>query len=120
MDQDITLAVAEEALKDMIDPNKSNEITPNLIIEVVSEHIGVKPEDITSKKRNAEFVMPRQIIMYLCRKLTDTSYLNIAKLLNKKDHTTIIHGYSKIEAEISTSKDLKNKLEIIEKKLNPS
>ena len=120
LDQDITLAVAEEALKDMIDPNKSNEITPNLIIEVVSEHFGVKPEDITSKKRNAEFVMPRQIIMYLCRKLTDTSYLNIAKLLNKKDHTTIIHGYSKIEAEISTSKDLQNKLEIIEKKLNPS
>ena len=120
LDQDITLNVAEEALKDVIDPNKINEITPNLIIEVVSEHFGVKSEDITSKKRNAEFVVPRQIIMYLCRKLTDTSYTNIAKLLNKKDHTTIIHGCSKIEAEISTNKDLQNKLEIIEKKINPS
>ena len=120
LDQDITLAVAEEALKDMIDPNKTNEVTPTLIIEVVSEHFGVKPEDITSKKRNAEFVLPRQIIMYLCRKLTDTSYLNIAKLLNKKDHTTILHGCSKIESEIGTNKDLQNKLEIIEKKLNPS
>ena len=87
---------------------------------MVSEHFGVKSEDITSKKRNAEFVVPRQIIMYLCRKLTDTSYTNIAKLLNKKDHTTIIHGCSKIEAEISTNKDLQNKLEIIEKKINPS
>lgn len=120
LDQEITLAVAEEALKDMIDPNKSNEITPNLIIEVVSEHFGVNPEDITSKKRNAEFVLPRQIIMYLCRKLTDTSYTNIAKLLNKKDHTTIIHGCTKIESEISTSKDLQNKIDVIEKKINPS
>ena len=120
LDQDITLAVAEEALKDMIDPNKTNEITPNLIIDVVSEHFGVKSEDITSKKRNAEFVLPRQIIMYLCRKLTDTSYTNIAKLLNKKDHTTIIHGCSKIESEMETNKDLKNKLEVIEKKINPS
>lgn len=120
LDKDITLAVAEEALKDMIDPNKSKEITPNLIIEVVSEHFGVKPEDITSKKRNAEFVMPRQIIMYLCRKLTDTSYTSIAKLLNKKDHTTIIHGCNKIEEELSTNKDLQNKMEVIEKKINPS
>ena len=120
LDQDITLAVAEEALKDMIDPNKTSEITPTLIIDMVSEHFGVKSEDITSKKRNAEFVMPRQIIMYLCRKLTDTSYTNIAKLLNKKDHTTIIHGCSKIESEIETNKDLKNKIEVIEKKINPS
>ena len=120
LDQDITLSVAEEALKDMIDPNKSNEITPNLIIDIVSEHFGVKSEDITSKKRNAEFVIPRQIIMYLCRKHTDTSFTNIAKLLNKKDHTTVIHGCSKIENEISTNKDLQNKIEIIEKKINPS
>ena len=119
LDQDITLAVAEEALKDMIDPNKTNEITPKLIIEVVSEHFGVKPDDITSKKRNAEFVLPRQIIMYLCRKLTDTSYTSIAKLLNKKDHTTVIHGCSKIEAEVATNKELQNKIEIIEKKINP-
>jgi len=120
LDQDITLAVAEEALKDMIDPNKSKEITPTLIIDVVSEHFGVKPEDITSKKRNAEFVMPRQIIMYLCRKLTDTSFTSIAKILNKKDHTTIIHGCNKIEEELATNADFKNKIEIIEKKINPS
>ena len=120
LDQDINLDFAEEALKDMIDPNKTNEITPALIIDVVSDHFGVKSDDITSKKRNQEFVLPRQIIMYLCRKLTDTSYTNIAKLLNKKDHTTIIHGCSKIESELETNKDLKNKLEIIEKKINPS
>lgn len=119
LNSDITLAVAEEALKDMIDPEKTNEITPSLIIDVVAEHFGVKPEDITSKKRNAEFVTPRQVMMYLCRKYTDTSYIGIAKLLGKKDHTTIIYGCDKIKDEIETNKDLKNKIEIIEKKLNP-
>ena len=117
---DLTLPVAEEALKDVIYPNKSREITPNTIINVVSEHFGVKPEDVTSKKRNSEFVLPRQIVMYLCRKLTETSYVNIGKLLSKKDHTTIMHGVNKITAELEINEDLKNKVDIIIKKLNPS
>lgn len=117
---DLTLAVAEEALKDVIYPNKSREITPSLIINVVSEQFGVRPEDITSKRRNSEFVLPRQIVMYLCRLLTDTSYAAIGKLLGKKDHTTILHGVNKITAEKETNEDLKNKIDIIIKKLNPS
>ena len=117
---DLTLPVAEEALKDVIYPNKSREITPHTIINVVSEHFGVKPEDVTSKKRNSEFVLPRQIVMYLCRKLTDTSYVNIGKLLSKKDHTTIMHGVNKITSELEINEDLKNKVDIIIKKLNPS
>lgn len=117
---ELTLALAEEALKDVIYPNKSREITPNLIINVVSEHFGIKPEDICSKKRNSEFVQPRQIVMYLCRELTATSYMNIGKLLGKKDHTTIIHGVNKITAELKTNEELKNKVDIIIKKINPS
>lgn len=117
---DLTLALAEEALKDVIYPNQSREITPNLIINVVSEHFGIRPEDICSKKRNSEFVLPRQIVMYLCRDLTATSYVNIGKLLGKKDHTTIIHGVNKITAELKTNEELKNKVDIIIKKINPS
>lgn len=117
---DLTLPLAEEALKDVIYPNKPKEITPSLIINVVAEHFGVKPEDITSKRRNSEFVQPRQVVMYLCRELTDTSFTNIGKLLGKKDHTTIIHGYNKITAEIKTNEELKNKIDIITKKINPS
>ena len=117
---DLTLALAEEALKDVIYPNKSREITPTIIINVVSEHFGIRPEDIASKKRKSEFVLPRQIVMYLCRELTETSYVNIGKLLGKKDHTTIMHGVNKITAELKTNEELKNKLDIIIKKINPS
>ncbi len=117
---EINLAYAEEALKDVIYPDQPKEVTPSLIIEVVAEHFGVNPDDITSKKRNSEFVLPRQISMYLCRKLTETSLSNIGKYLGKKDHTTVMHGIQKIESEIETNEDLKNKVDIIKKKINPS
>lgn len=115
-----TLPLAEEALKDLINPNKAKEITPTLIINVVAEHFGVKPEDITSKKRNSEFVLPRQVVMYLCRELLETSLISIGKILGKKDHTTILYGINKITAEIQTNEELKNKIDIIIKKINPS
>ena len=117
---ELTLSLAEEALKDVIYPNKQKEVTPSLIINIVSEHFGVKPDDITSKKRNSEFVQPRQVVMYLCRELTDTSFTNIGKLLGKKDHTTIIHGVKKIEEEVKNNEELKNKIDIIKKKINPT
>ena len=114
---EITMELAEDALKDIINPDKPKEITPELIIEVVAEHFGVSPEDITSKKRNSEFVQPRQVVMCLCRKLTDTSYVNIGKLLGKKDHTTIIHGVNKIEDELKNNDELASKVETIKKKI---
>lgn len=116
---DLTIESAEEALKDVIYPNKAKEITPTLIINVVAEHFGVKPEDIMSQKRNSEFVLPRQVVMYLCRELTNVSQINIGKILGKKDHTTVIHGVKKIEAEMQNSEEFRNKIDIIIKKLNP-
>jgi chromosomal replication initiator protein len=118
--KELSLSLAEEALKDVIYPNKPKEVTPSTIISVVSEHFGVKPEDITSKKRNSEFVLPRQIVMYLCYQMIDgMSYMSIAKLLGKKDHTTVIHGVNKITAELNSNEELSNKVDIIIKKINP-
>ena len=117
--EELTLELAQDALKDIISPDQTKEITPSYIIEVVAEHFNINPEDITSKKRNSEFVLPRQICMYLCREMTDTSLVNIGKLLGKKDHTTVLHGVNKIGEEISTNKELANKIDIIKKKINP-
>ena len=117
---DINLAYAEEALKDVIDPNLPREVTPTLIINVVAEHFNVNPAEITSKKRNSEFVLPRQIVMYLCRTMTDTPLAGIAKILGKKDHTTVIHGIKKITEGIVENEELKNKVELIKKKVSPS
>lgn len=116
----ITMELAEEALKDMIYPDKPKIITPTIIIEVVAEHYGVNAQDITSKKRNAEFVLPRQVVMYLCRELTDVSLTNIGKILDKKDHTTVLHGVNKIEEQLSTNSELAEQIEIIKKKIIPN
>ncbi len=117
--KELTLSLAEDALKDIIYPDKPKEITPTVIIDVVAEHFGVSSEDIISKKRNSEFVIARQVVMYLCRELTDTSLANIGKILGKKDHTTVIHGIKKINEEINKSDEFNNKIEIIKKKIIP-
>lgn len=117
---DINIAYAEEALKNVIYPDQPKKITPSLIIEVVADHFGVNPEDITSKKRNSEFVLPRQISMYLCRDIIGMSLADIAKLLGKKDHTTVIHGIKKITSELETDEEMNNKIEVIKKKINPT
>lgn len=115
---EITLELAEDALKDLINPDKQKNITPSTIIEIVSEHFGVSPDDIVSKRRNSEFVVPRKIVMYLCRDMLDISFSNIGKLLGKKDHTTIIYGINTLEEELKTNEELKNKVEVIKKKLS--
>ena len=117
---EITLDNIEEALKDIISPNAKKKITPQYIIGIVAEHFSISPEDIVSKRRNSEFVQPRQICMYLCRHLTEESLQGIAQSLGKKDHTTVIHGIDKITSEITTNEELKNRIDIIMKKINPN
>ena len=115
----IDISLAAEALKDMISPDNVREITPELIIEVVSEHFNVSIADLKGKKRNAEIVLPRQIIMYLCREMTDTALKTIGVILGGKDHASISHGVKKIAAEIETDEALNNTVSIIKKKINP-
>lgn len=117
---ELTLAVAEDALKDIIYPDKPKTITPTLILETVAEHYNISVDDIISKKRNGELIQPRHVVMYLCRNLIDIPFANIAKLLNKKDHTTVIHGVNKIAEDMVKDEELRNKIEVIKKKLNPS
>lgn len=117
---ELTLSLAEEAIKDMIYPDKPKEITPSLIINVVAEHFGVSIEDIVSKKRNKEIVIPRQVYMYLCRELTDVSLDNIGNNIGGKDHSTVMHGIEKIKEDINNNEELRNKISIIRKKIIPS
>lgn len=114
---DLTLAVAEDALKDIISPQSPKQITPNFIMEVVANHFNIEVSDIASKKKNAEFTYPRQIFMYLCRVLTETPYMTIASLLNKKDHSTIIYGEKKIKELIEESEETRNTIEILKNQI---
>jgi chromosomal replication initiator protein len=113
----LTLDIAKENLKDLISPENEKKLTPEYIIEVVAEHFGVRKEDIKSQRRNREIVLPRQISMYLIRILNDISLQDVGKVLGNRDHSTIIHGYEKIDKEILKNKELQNTIEVLKKKL---
>ena len=117
--RDIDLSLAKEALKDVISPIEPIKITPEYILDVVCDHFNISPDDVCSKKRNAEIVLPRQIIMYLCRKYTDAPQVRIALLCGKKDHTTVIHAEEKIKELIDEDDNVKNTIDTIIKKINP-
>ena len=117
--KEIDIPLAAEALKDIVSPDNNREITPELIIDVVSEHFNVPVTEIKGKKRNAEIVLPRQIVMYLCRCMTDTPLKAIGAILGGKDHASISHGVKKIEHDITTDEALNNPINIIKKQINP-
>ena len=64
--------------------------------------------------------MPRQIAMYLCRTMTDTPLEQIGRYFGNRDHTTILHGYRKVNKEVTNSIETRSLIEILIKKINPS
>lgn len=115
--QEITRDMAEAALKDLISPEEQTQVTYQLILDIVSEHFNVSTADIISKKRPRDISFPRQIVMYLCRKLTDMSLPKIGEVIGKRDHTTILHGFEKINREVQNDLSLKNTIDILTKKI---
>ena len=115
----IDIALAAEALKDIISPDQNRVVTPGLIMNVVSEHFNVSISDLKGKKRNSEIVLPRQVFMYLCNELTDEPLKSIGIELGGKDHSTVSHGVQKIESLLQEDEALNNTVNIIKKKINP-
>ena len=115
----IDISLAAEALKDIVSSN-NREVTPELILDIVSEHFGVSIADLKSNKRNADIANPRQITMYLIRTMTETPLKAIGIILGGKDHSTVKYGVEKITAELKTDETLSNTINIIKKKINPA
>ncbi len=115
---EITIDKAAELLDSIISPDKPKEITPQLIIEVVCEHYGVTIEQLISKNRSQNIIRPRHVAMYLCTQETDCSQDTIAKLLERKDHSTIINARNNIIEQLKTDEELNNQIEAIKKKIN--
>lgn len=115
--KEITVELAEEALKDIISNNKPRQITTDLIKNIISKNFNIKMEDFNSKKRTRAIAYPRQIAMYLTRELTDLSLPKIGDEFGGRDHTTVIHAYDKIESEIKESDEFKNKIDELVKEI---
>lgn len=117
---EITIDIATKELQNIITPDKPKEITPQLIIEVVSEHFQISLDQMISKNRSNEIARPRQIAMYLCKNMTDIPLDSIGALLGGRDHSTIIHGIKKVSDEYVSNETTRNLIETIKKKINPN
>ena len=113
----ITVELANEALKDLISKDRPKIITAEYIQEIVATYFHLKPEELKSSKRTRNIAYPRQIAMYLCRKLTDLSLPKIGEKFGGRDHTTIIHGFEKISRELQTDIELTQMLNELESKI---
>lgn len=115
--REITVDLASEALKDIISKKQGKNITINLIQDIVSSYFNLRVEDLKSQRRTRNVAYPRQIAMYLSRKLTDMSLPKIGEEFGGRDHTTVIHAYEKISDNLNTDETLQHTIEDITKKL---
>ena len=115
--RDVTVDLATEALKDIISKKQGKNITIDLIQDVVSSYFNLRVEDLKSQRRTRNVAHPRQIAMYLSRKLTDMSLPKIGEEFGGRDHTTVIHAYEKISENLKTDDSLQHTVNDITKKL---
>jgi len=109
-EEPVTLQLTKEVLKDLLkEPKKL--ITVDFIQRCVVEEFSVTLQDLKTKRRNKQVVLPRQIAMYLSRELTDLSFPEIGEAFGGKDHTTVLHSYNKIKEDVLHNPDLKERLE---------
>ena len=94
--QSITVDLASRAMSGSYPTERKQEITLELIQDVTANYFNISTEDLLSKKRSQDVAFPRQVAMYLCRTLTDTSTTKIGDVFGGKDHTTVLHACEKI------------------------
>ncbi|AGK95117.1 chromosomal replication initiator protein DnaA [Clostridium pasteurianum] len=116
--KEVSVDLASEALKDIISNKQSRQVTVGLIQDIVANYYSLRIEDFKSARRTRNIAYPRQIAMYLCRKLTDMSLPKIGEEFGGRDHTTVIHAYEKISGGLKKDESLKNAISDITKKIN--
>jgi chromosomal replication initiator protein len=115
----LDMNTATEALKDILPPPQPKKITIESIQKAVSNFYGIEISELLSKKRNKHVVYPRQIAMYLCRRLTDASFPQIGEQFGGRDHTTVMHANEKIERDLQTDRELATAVNDLCKKIDP-
>ena len=115
----LDLHLATQALTDIVAKDNRQEamFTPRLIIETVANYYALTPEALTGKMRDKKTALARQVAMYLLREQNHCRLAEIGKLLGDRDHTTILHGYEKIAAEVKSAPQLSKSIEEIRQEL---
>ncbi len=110
----VTMEMSEKAINDMI-RQKDSVISIEYIQDCVCKYFNITEKDLKSSQRSNDITYPRQIGMYLCRILTNESFPKIGDSFGKRDHTTVMHAFKKIEIEIKENKNTKLIVESVKK-----
>ncbi|MBR0458852.1 MAG: chromosomal replication initiator protein DnaA [Victivallales bacterium] len=112
----IDIATTEEMLSDILSEEADSLLTIEDIQKVVAEYYDIRLADMTSPRRTANIALPRQVAMYLARKLTELSLPAIAEKFNRT-HATILHAVDAIEEKIAESESLRREVQQLERKM---
>lgn len=114
--RNLSMDLAVETFKDVLgEPPKR--LTVDHVLKTVADHFKLKVADLKSKKRQKAYAYPRQVAMYLARKMTGASFPEIGDRFGGKDHTTVMHNVRKIEDCLNKDLDLKAHVESLERQL---
>ena len=114
----ITLELAEKALKDQLEGVKKPEITIEYIQQTVAEHYNLTVADLNGRIRTKNIVLPRQIAMYLARKILPYASLpQVGAVFGGRDHTTVMHSCEKIAGELEYDDKLQDTVLDLERKI---
>ena len=108
VDCDITTSV----LSDIVS-NTRKTVTVNIIQKKTSEHFEIQPDMLIAKKKTAHIALARQVAMYLCRTLTDSTLKSIGSSFGGRDHSTVIHACDIITKRMSTDASLRDRIDRI-------
>lgn len=106
----ITRNLARESMKNILESERVAGVTIEKIIRAVSAHYDMSVEEILSKSNARAIAMPRQVAMYLCKRLTQHSFPEIGKAFGGKHHTTVMHSVEKIDAMTREDRDFHKEL----------
>ena len=108
---EITLPMAQETLHDILGPGEKA-ITIEMIQKTIADHFKMRVQDLKSKNNSKSVAMPRQICMYLCKKLTGASLPQIGREFGDKHHTTVLHSVNKIENLVHQDRELAKQIQV--------
>ena len=107
------MQLAQRVIKRSVKVDESP-LTVDEIIESVCQHYNVTPANINSRSRKKDFVMARQVSIYLAQKYTKMPASRIGKLVGNRDHSTVIHSCSQVETRLKIDKDFLDEIQSIE------
>lgn len=114
---ELTNEVVDNTIESILVKN-TKVLTSKLIMQVVCKFFNIKVSDIVSDKRSNNVAYPRQIAMYLCREVANMSFPSIGKDFGGRDHSTVLHAYSKIKDEYEKNSETKDLIEDVKKALS--